>query len=282
MLSDKTMLVFLSINQPSLTRTDRKVTEEVTTSHGCEKGAALVVKHLFDPDGYKPIKQLINTIRAYHYDRTLPWLDTGQRILSSRGFEQYTDTMRGFRSQFDTLVENFCDDYQSHLERAKLRLNGMFNAGDYPTPEDLRCRFELHISYAPVPSSGDFRVDGIDESEAEHIRQALDVRQLEAQEVAMKEAYRRLFDVVARVSERLGDPKGRIHNSLTEAVEEISDVLPTLNIAEDPNLDGFLGAVRQKIHGYSADQFRNDPVLRKDVAVEAQKICDDMAAWMGG
>lgn len=281
MLHHNAMLVYLSIKQPKQERVDKRITEDLLTAHGSARDSAKVVKVLFDPASYKPIKKLINEIRSYHYSRTLPWLDGGQRILSSAGFMTYTEQMREYRAQLMTLVDEFVSTYQDQLNAAKLRLNGMFKQEDYPDPTTVRERFSLDLSYCPVPTSGDFRVEGIDSAEKALIQAQLDERQNAATQQAMAEAYSRLREAVKHMADKLKDPKAIFRDSLVDNLQELVDVLPSLNLTGDPRLEELRQEVDAQLAGCDPKDLRQNEDFRKEVATDAQAIVDKMAGFMG-
>lgn len=282
MLNENAMLVSLSIRQPKQQRVDKRVTEKLCMSYGSAADAARVVKVLFDPASYKPIKQKINSIRAFHYDHTLPWLDSGQRILSSAGFMAYAEAMRKERAELTTLINDFVADYEEQLEQAKQRLNGMFKQEDYPASDEIRERFGFDVSYYPVPAAGDFRVQGIDEEMKQAIQEELDKAQQVAVKQAMRDVYDRLYKSVKHMTAKLSDPKAIFRDTLVDNLADLVELLPSLNIENDPKIDELRGdIVKAQLNAIDPEDLRKDKDFRKEVASDAKAIVDKMAAFMG-
>lgn len=290
MLTTKTMLVFLNISQPKLSRVDNKATKEVCDAKAAKRGAANVTKVLFDPADYSPITALIGQIRKTHYARTLPWLDSGQRILSSEGFLSYTDEMRGLTSQFDRLTREFCDKYEVNLERSKLMLADLFNEFDYPSVEAVRDRFGINLSYSPVPDAGDFRVEGIEEIETARIKADLVGRQSMAIEAAMKDVADRLKNVVGSIATKLTEKRTTqdvdgckvekdaiFRDSLIYNAKELVALLPSLNISGDPAITLVGQQLAKQLEGVEPEALRKKPEAKKDLAKAAQSIFDQMS-----
>lgn len=275
MLSNKALLVTLSIGQPKLRTTDREVTREVNTNHSVKDGMAKTTKRLFCPDDYRGITELINEIRhQHHYKRTLPWLDAGQRILPSSAFLDYAERMRAYREKFDRLVDDFCGTYATRLSNARLALNGMFRAEDYPTVGEIRERFRLDVSYSPVPVSGDFRAEGIDEAEKAILSAELMRRECEAMQVAAKALAERIVEVVSGLKNKVGQ------QSLDNA-EELVALLPSLNLTGDPEIARVTDQLKRMVaSGKTIDtngQSRAEKAVKADINQQASEIVDRMA-----
>ena len=151
-LADRAVLVNLSISQWSAAKSDKKVNHEVAAKHGNDENMGNYRKSLLAKDALRAIKELTAKAREEHYRVTLPWRDTGDRILSSAGYFQYAAAMRTIQSEWDSAVSTFCANYQQYVEDARLKLNGLFNSADYPTTAEIRGKFAFKSEVLPVPA----------------------------------------------------------------------------------------------------------------------------------
>ena len=277
-LSNRAMLVTLSISQPKLTMTDKAVTRKVLNDHGAQHDAAKVDKDLFGPD-YQPIKTKVNEIRSFHYFHTSPWLDNGPRILATANFTVYSKGMREKFDELDGLIEKFLDHIDEVYDRQEKRLNGLFNRADYPSTSTLRSQFGRDVSYAPVPTAGDFRAE-IDNIDLDYIKAALVDREESAIETIMEDAYQRLFDEVKHVAEKLSEPKAIFRDTMIENVRSLIKIMDGLNIKADPLLEELTKEVEQSIAPADPERLRKDEVFRSDVAEKADDIYNRMKAFM--
>ncbi len=137
----------------------------------------------------------------------------------------------------------------------------------------------MDIAVFPVPR-GDFRVN-IGSEELTRIQQDVERRVKKAEQIALQDIWTRLYDRVKHIAEKLADPKAVFRDSMVENAQEICALLPRLNFADDPNLE----AMRQQVEASllrHPDALRNNPDLRNNTAVEAKRIMDSMAVFMGG
>jgi hypothetical protein len=182
------------------------------------------------------------------------------------------------KGEWESLVQEFLDNYDQMKLDAQRILGSLYNHSDYPNRSELRVKFNMDMAVFPVPSS-DFRV-AIGSEELSRIQQDVERRVKDAEQAALKDVWQRLYDRVKHMAEKLADPKAIFRDSMLENTREICALLPRLNFSDDPNLE----AMRQQVEASllkHPEALRNDPDLRQDTAAEAKKIMDAMGAFMG-
>ncbi len=280
-ITQRAMLASLHIRMWGATRTDKTVTEQVAAQHSVTtKRAGHYRKHAIDVDAptYKAVKSAGADMRHRHYFWTLPWGEDGARILPAANFEKYSAEMRGLRARFDAAVTDFVADYPALRSRAQSELNGLYNAMDYP--RDIGTKFGIDVGILPLPDSEDFRVSLPDEAVAQ-IKSGIEQEMQRTTEAAMRDPYQRLYDHVARMVERLGNPESVFRDTLVTGLNELCGVLPGLNITNDPRLEELRKRAESMIAGIDAQTLRDKPMVRATVAKQAEEIHDLMATFMG-
>ena len=109
-LSEKAMLVTLSISQWTARKKDKRATSEIHARYSADDKSGQYNKALIAKDRLEQIQKTATAAREEHYKLTLPWLDTGARILPSAMFDKYSQTMRDHRTKFDQAVRDFLDN----------------------------------------------------------------------------------------------------------------------------------------------------------------------------
>lgn len=279
-LNDRALLVQLSVSQWTARKYDKKATKEVADANGTTTAVGRYNKSLLPMnDLLDNIHKKTTHIRQRYYDNTLPWGIDGTQMLPTSNYLQFMSDFRKERDEWNILVRNFVDHYDTLKEDAKRILGGLYDAADYPAAADIRQKFHMDMAVFPVPSA-DFRVS-IASDELSRIQQDVERRVAEAQTNAMKDVWQRLFDRVKHMAEKLADPKAIFRDSMVENAREMCALLPRLNFADDPNLE----ALRQQVEASlikHPEALRNDPDLRRDTAAEAKAIMDKMSVFMGG
>jgi hypothetical protein len=136
-------------------------------------------------------------------------------------------------------------------------------------------KFNFKYDFSPVPQSGDFRIDIESEGKNELIKNFEDKFEKRIAE-AMKDAWVRLHECLSRMSERLdfanGETKKIFRDSLVDNAIELVDLLKSLNITKDPELETLRKKLEQAMFGISAKELRDDGSLRKQVKSEVDSI----------
>lgn len=278
-LAEQTMLIDFGFSTPKLTAVDRKQTSKTINETGAKRGVARVVKNLYSPEDIKMVTTFRDEVRSYHYRMTLPWMHNGPRILPSVLFMEYTERMRAYRTQWDTIVGSFCDNFADRRERAMLGLGTMGNENDYPTTYEIRDKFELRINILPVPTAGDFRVN-IGEEHLADMNASLQAAEDAAVAKAMEEVKGRLVEVVSKMATNL--TKGsKVFDTIVTNVTDLCNVLPAFNLANDPRIESLRAEIVKTLGSVHPDTLRADKTYAVKVGNDAQKIVDKMNAYFG-
>lgn len=280
-LSNKAMLVRLAVSQWSVRKYDRSVSAKVARDYNTTIDSGRYTKVLLAETAIQKVRRIANDVRSFHYKNTLPWYDWGPRLLPAANYLEYTQKMQAYKTEFEKAADDFCQNYPTYVAEAGQRLNGLFNQADYPPPGSIRKYYRLDISVDPLPDKEDFRVS-LSSSEVTAIKKDIEARTREAQEAAMKELWTRLHDAVKNMVERLSDEKAIFRNSLVGNIAELVELLPKLNVTEDPDLETMRRAVEKQLCGYKPDQLRTNSRKRRKAAKAAKSILDNMSGYMGG
>ena len=73
---------------------------------------------------------------------------------------------------------------------------------------------------------------------------------------------------------------GTFHDTLVSNVTELADILPGLNLAQDPALDAMARRLREDLASVDADTLRADPIVRADTAAAADAILRHVSDYL--
>lgn len=274
------MLVELSISQWTARKLDKSTTDEVLANKQAgDKGAARVNKHLLaGRTELEVINQHVGQVRDYVYSNTLPWSDSGIRLLPTAKFMEFTTTIKDMEDKFFELVNDFVTIYPTLITAQAMALGNMFNRADYPDPSDLNHRFKFNINYMPVPTAGDFRIDVGNDAQKE-LQDKLSKLAEERVDHAMNDIKARLKEHLTRMSDRLGSdivageikPR-RFHDSLLETAHELCNLSRDLNLTNDYDLEQARLALQSAIRGLDVKDLRKDMPTRNDTKAQVDDI----------
>ncbi len=272
-IQDKALIVSLKISMWTARKFDRKITKEVEDSHNAT-GAGRFNKCLIAEDELKKVSKVANAIRTFHYENTLAWSDDGSRLLPSANFLTYTQELAVLTSQFDQVVKTFIMEYPSMIEEARYRLNGMFNAAEYPT--DIASKFEAKAKFFPVPDAEDFRVS-LSADEIAGLKNDLQVEINSRVAAATTDIWDRIKSALSSMVSRLGDKDAIFRDSLVNNIQDLIGLLPKLNLSNDPAINNTVKEMERLL--VSPEALRTNTLLRQKTADEAQAILSKMQGY---
>ena len=270
MIQERAMLCTLSISAWTARKQDKKVSAEVESAHGAHN-AGKFNKLLVDKALLDPITKLAARIRESHYFATLPWSDSGARLLPSKLFMDYTAKIRGFKDEFNKLVAAMLLLYPAEVQAARVRLGTMYEPSDYPEAWELKDRFSINVDFTPVPDAADFRVDVTAEEQAE-LRASVTQGVADKQAAAVKATYARVREVVEKIDERLSVPGALFRDSLIDNARELCVVLEALNVTGDPAITKLAEAIDRDLLRYTPAFLRQSMTARVHTADLARAI----------
>lgn len=286
-ITDRAMLVSLSIKAWSATKHDKKISAEVAVQHGSDENMGRFSKRLISRDALEKIRKIDSSARLAHYERTVPWDDNNRRALLSIGFNEYSKMMSEFELNRKYALKEFMAGYPAYYQAAKGSLNGLFDADDYPTCDQIEAKFQWKLAVSPIDSAENFVVQSLDSAIVERIRRDITEEQSARIQGAMKDVWQRLHDVCSRMSERLhayqitpDGVEGTFRDSLVSNVSDLINILPTLNLANDPKLIQIGEHMRQALTSYSPSELREQDTARARVAADADRIVKEIGDFL--
>lgn len=275
------MLVDLRVSQWTGRKMDKRVSKAVADANSVAEGAGRYYKTLLDPAVMKDIQQLVTSARNRHYAMTLPWSDEGPRVLSSKLYFTYMQEMREYKDKFLSKVNGLLSEYPYHREEAKRLLGNLFSETDYPTPEELSGKYGFHVRVLPLPKGSDFRCNIPDEELAE-VRQQMNSENDALLKRATDEAYARVHKVASAYVDRLAETDTVFRDSLVWNARELVDLLPALNITNDPRLDELTDKLATHLGRHDPKTLRTSMGARKETYEAAKEVVSDIESVFGG
>ncbi len=276
-ISASAVLVELNISVWPASKIDREITDQVNTSAGAVRDAAQTKKNLFAGTGLrKDIEKFAAKIRLYHNQHTLPWADKGERLLPTKLFMEYKQTMNAYEQTFNTMCENFFVEYPRLVAEAPTNLGAMYKADDYPDLEDVRLKFGFRRTVKPVPEAGDFRLD-VPAEDMRELVQEFSAQQDSKLADAMREPWERLHKVLVGMSEKLTDVAGdetkkRYHDTLLTNPIELCALLAKMNVTNDPKLEEARQQLELTMLGANIEAIKEDSHARSELKSKVDGI----------
>jgi hypothetical protein len=279
------MLASVSISTWGAEKTDRALLDKLKQDTGAVGNVGRVVKNtLAGADGkLKDVISAYTTVRAAHFNYTLPWVrdphaerQRGPRLLPHLLFDKYLQAVSKQKREAESLLDEFLAEYPDLVVRAKTNLAGMADT-DYPSADEVKARFRVHIDFEPIPAGASFK--GLPDLVLERLSLGLQKRQERMIADATKAMWDETRERVGHLAERLADPESRFKASTVDNVRELLTLLPGWNIANNPVVGEVVEDIQQMLASVDAKALRKDDQLRGAVAGQARAIADKLSAW---
>lgn len=248
-LSDKVVLVKLTMRRAALTKRDNFLTDKIQRQ---EHDASLTVSTKLFRDKDNPINEVmsaLNDVYVCHKKLTLPWVDAGPRLLLNDRYFEYTSEMRTLIHKQDKLLNLHMPNYdQLVLDDIRYRnagsSAGRAHSSDYPMADTFRQSMSAEFRFQPMPDARHFVFDLSEEDEA-----AFAQAESEALALANTDTINRMLKPLASLVTKLKEYQGakgeRFHTSLVENVIEGCDMAMSLAISPTPELLAEIAELRE-------------------------------------
>jgi hypothetical protein len=265
-------------------KTDRKISDKVRLDADAVGDTGRYVKNLLAGcDGkLKAARSAYAAARAEHYACTLPW-DSGRsasdryvgpRLLPNALFMEYLNRMSQLRKTAEGALDEFIAEYPALVTQAQQNLNGLANADDYPSEQEVRSAFKFAFDFQPIPASSQFR--GLDPNAIKALGMQLERQQQAAIKVAADAMWGRARDNIEHLIERLEDTEGRFKATTVESVRDLIKLLPSLNVMGDDRVTAVVTTIDDMLRGIEAKDIRDDATVRSQVLNNARVVLTQM------
>lgn len=254
---------------------DKELTQQLARDRNVTAADVKVDKNRVAKKYLDPITQQDGKIRAIHRRLTLPWSDEGMRVLPTRMLEQWDEKVIPELNVRDNRVAEFISNWDEIVDEARHRLKSMFREEDYPSVSKLRRRFSYSISSQPFPTENDFRVD-LNQANLDRIKRGLEENIRNSLRDSTQELWNRLYAVVNHVATRWSED-GKVYDSAIGNINEVVELLPALNLANDPALNELTDEVRKRLSSVNVECVRGNKSTKKAIAQDAKRLAAKIA-----
>lgn len=265
-LASSAIIGSISISVWTARKKAKDLEQDIQASKGSSKRAASVYKNLFaECQQLDAIISYGAESRLWFNKSTLPWDDNGGRLIPTALYLDLSSEASSREGKFHKLVDTFCDQYDNETSKQAFSRGMMFDRNEYPLVAEVRSKFAFRLNVAPIPLSGDFRVD-IGGETIKAMAEQYDALSAARIAGAMAEPWARLRTHIEHVRDRMDavlkfDPsdatdevrgedgngnatlkivrrrRPKLYESLLDNGLELCDMLGALNVMNDPRLE---------------------------------------------
>lgn len=246
-------------------------------------------KDLLESKELEAIHKHLSATRQFIREYTLAWLDTGARILPTKGIFKFEQAMREHELVFNQLVDAFVYVYPQQKVDARWLLGDEFSSEDYPSEYEIRERFSFGFNKFPMPDRDDFRLLDLDSVEVQRMASELDKAMEEGARQAVGEIRDAVRDEVGKMASTLaaykpaggGEKAEKVfRDTLVQNVRDLAERLPMLDLTGDGRLADLAARIESELCAYSPQTLRDSERARRETADAADAILREMREYV--
>ena len=243
-------------------------------SFGAEGAAISAAKRLIDTKhaSYRSLTSIKSQINRYWRDSSLPYPESGIRLIRSDAVDEFNSSLIAFNGQLDSAVAELNNHFWDLKETARIRLGSLFNYEDYPS--SLSTEFEVSWDFPSVDAPDYLRrlSPEIYRRECERVQSHF----TKSVELATQMFQDQLAELVEHLVERLSnDESGQqktFRDSTIQNLISFFDRFKQLNIGSDEGLSELIAQAQSVIRGISPQQLRRNESLRQRIASQMSAV----------
>jgi hypothetical protein len=278
-LSSSAMLLDLHMSVYTGRKQDKATAAEISISKNTRSAkAASVYKSLFTEDkDLEAIASYAGRVRTWMYSVTLPWADSGTRLVPTKSFFEITHELNEHEKEFNRLVDVFINNYGVKVSSQAFKLGKLFDPKEFPDVAELVYKFGFNYVFTPVPSSGDFRVD-IPAAATQQVIAQFEREHNKRMQEAMREPWERLYQEIKHIKDKMIDKEDgkpqKLYQSMLDNALGLCQTLTSLNLLDDPDLEAARRSLEQSLTDIDIVSLRKSPEVREAIKIKMQDLTD--------
>jgi hypothetical protein len=226
------------------------------------------VKH----DAWKALTSIKSQATKYWKENSLPYPETGLRLIRQNRIEDFNSTFEDFREQLEAGVRMFDEQFAEIKEAARARLGSLFDASDYPS--SIEDEFQIQWDFPSVDPPDYLRRlnPEVYAEQSRRVAQRFD----EAVELAESAFVEELDQLVNHLASRLArDDDGKPKVFRDSAVTNMSEFFTRfreLNIRSNDQLDVLVQRCESLMQGVQPQSLRDNDTLRRSLSTNLSAV----------
>ena len=251
-------------------------------SFGADGTAISAAKRLIDTkhETYRALTSVKSQINRYWRDSSLPYPESGIRLIRNDAVDEFNSSLIQFKSQLDAGVVDLNTHFSDLKDAARQRLGSLYNQDDYPS--SLSDEFNVSWDFPSVDAPDYLRQlsPEIYRRECERVRSQFS----NAVELAEQMFQEQLAELVEHLVERLSaDESGKkktFRDSTITNLDEFFSRFRQLNIGSNEELGQIVEQAQSVIRGIEPQGLRDNETLRQRIATKMSAVQANLDGMM--
>tara|TARA_Y100000310_G_scaffold326104_1_gene390531 strand:+ start:498 stop:1433 length:936 start_codon:yes stop_codon:yes gene_type:complete len=290
-LSEALMKVQMQVKDPLRKSVpDKGEAEKIQSANDMAEGTISVSRKIVDDGAVEVYRTPLKKLLKFYYDNTLS-IGKGKqphRVVSMKNLPK-------FQKEFQDLLNATLDgmklfkrayqDQQNWMGRQQQRMGKKFDAGNYPSVQDVDDGMTVLHSF---DAFGDIKKSGgafLDVETMALMQKQQTEREQVIEKFATQDLWSSILEPLQKMRDTLSVPIGdsadkKFHSTLVSNVADIANRIPSLNFRGDNKLEEIRGELTKLTDSVEDFQeLKQDPVKREETADSAQRVLDKMGGY---
>lgn len=264
----------VSFGMPQQTKKDKKAQADAETINNAH-GALAVRRRLYAKHTLDPFTSIAAAGRAFLRTRCTDM--GGTLLLAKENMFEVIDTIENrYFVEWDQQKSVFGQSYSRVLQEAQQTQGFLFDPTVYPDVSTVVAQFTRSFDIHPVGNIAGGLFDDLEASLAADVAARVEATTMREIKAALADPMARLVEVVMHVHNKTTRDNSRIHDSLMTELEELTGLIPSLNIVNLPMLNDMAAQVRQELLVPVEAVKDKDSSTREQVATKSAALLQGM------
>lgn len=264
------MVVDLSVRVFPNTRTDLEMSDWLVRQKGTGHNSGRWVRYKLNPERLERVSRCAGEIRRTFDSNTLAW-KRGERIIPAPCAAGLQRLMDDKIWAFEREADLFASGYTAAVDEARRMHGESFAEKDYPP--DIRRFFRATLEWWPMP-----KPEALPRAWREAFNDVVSRAVEDRLARARAEFWERMEAPLRHMAATLAVPDRRFWDSLVDNVREVALVARTVTVHLDAAFKAKADEIIALLKGVTPDLLRENPHLRKEIAMAAAKAADNIGA----
>lgn len=272
-MNDKLVMLRLQHSQWIGQKFDVQHSESITADKGAESGSARLNKMIVPKAVINPTRRHFSAMKSWFIDQTSP-LPGGWRVRPLHDIGKFKEAYNKWTDDADDLIHTLITDtYPKALENAPTRMGNLYNASDYPNPEELRYKFNISLDVQPMPKVSNHWLVKVDTFIKDAIEKTTKQTETNVANEPWIRMYQQLYRLHRSLVTRIGEEGATFKSVVVTSLPNICDTAKSLSVdPNEPELNSVITNITSQIATMDIKRSRTDDIYRKQMASKVKNV----------
>jgi hypothetical protein len=223
-------------------------------------------------EAFRRLTSIKGRISKYWRGISLPYVESGVRLIRQADIESFVLTLQGFRAELIQAEADLNAVFDEVKADARRRLGRLYNPTDYPTEVQNLFGVEWDFPSVEPPNYLMQVAPEVYEEERRRVAARFDEAVRLAEQAFATEFAKLLSHLAERLTNAEDGQRRVFRDSAVGNLREFFTRFSDFNVRSNPELDALVAQAQQLVQGVGPQELRDDNSLRQQVAQQMARV----------